>query len=263
MQGATFCPVCRTNLSRSPKEKMQFSNGRSACFKHLPRYEHIPCDLRVPRPEGMRYETEELAAQAIAHDQLAIVSSFMAVRPEAPEGVADPYDQSAVEDIAGPASEVPISRHGGTQFTLPSRISTVAGMCRRFDKNIYKYYVLPGARTAQLLSSLLHDVTQTDDVDGVARLYWGRIVRSRNAGINPKPTNRRMTELQAGPKVKDFTLKAPAFEQEEKGIGDDSVGRIVLFWGEITVSGIGLCIDRPGWGEYALLPEKYEHLLVG
>ncbi|VAW56386.1 hypothetical protein MNBD_GAMMA07-2730, partial [hydrothermal vent metagenome] len=49
---------------------------------------------------------------------------------------------------------------------------------------------------------------------------------------------------------------------QEKGINDDSKGRIVIIYGKVTVSGIGLCIENIGWGEFALLPEKYNHFLV-
>lgn len=263
MLGDIFCPVCKTSLTRSPKEKANYVNGRSACFKHLPSYSQVDCPLRVPRAEGKRYETEESAAQAIAHELLAVVSGFMKERPQPVDDQADPYDQSAVEDLEGPHSMVPIARYRGESFKLPSRITTVAGICRGFDKNYYKYYVMPGTGSARLLSSMLLSVEQVAEVSEKAGFYWGRIVSSRNAGTAPKPTNTRMTQLQSGRAIHDFYLKAPAWEQEEKGIDDDSVGRIVLFWGLVTKSGIGLCIDRPGWGEYALLPKKYEYLFDG
>jgi len=33
-------------------------------------------------------------------------------------------------------------------------------------------------------------------------------------------------------------------------------------YGKIVASGIGLSISHPGWGEYAVLPEKYNNLLI-
>lgn len=111
MLGDIFCPVCKTSLTRSPKEKANYVNGRSACFKHLPSYSQVDCPLRVPRAEGKRYETEESAAQAIAHELLAVVSGFMKERPQPVDDQADPYDQSAVEDLEGPHSMVPIARY--------------------------------------------------------------------------------------------------------------------------------------------------------
>lgn len=261
MLGSLFCPGCKTNLSRSPKDKPNFSNARKACFIHLPSYSNIECDLRTPKPEGMRYPTEELALQAIANDQLAVINSFMTTPPERQTEANGPYDQSAVEDAQGPVSEIPISRHKSESFRLPSKITTVAGICRNFDTNLYKYYVFPGEVVASRLISSLTSVEQIEATSNIPKLYWGEIISSRNAGINPKPSNLRMTKLRCHGSIKDFYLKAVDGEQTEKGIGDTSSGRIVLFWGRIAENGIGLCVERPGWGEYCLLPKKYEHLL--
>lgn len=261
MSGSIFCPVCFTNLSRSPKDKQLFSNGRKACFMHLPTYSHVDCDLRTIKPEGMFYPTEELAKQAISEEKLAIINSFRTSAPLGNAGPIGPYNQSAVEDIAGPLSHIAISRHRGESFNLPSKISTVAGICRKFDENFYKYYVLPEQTFAKRLANLLINVADVEDADDVPKLYFGEIINSFNAGTTPKPTNLRMTQLRCHKNINDFYLKAIDSVQTEKGIGDDSKERIVLFWGRITVSGIGLCIERPKWGEYALLPEKYNRLL--
>lgn len=261
MLGNLFCPGCKTNLSRSPRNKPSFSNSRKACFIHLPSYSHIECDLRTPKPEGMKYPTEELARQAIADEQLAIVNSFMTEAPEQKSSSGDPYNQSSVEDILGPISEIPISRHKGESFKLPSKITTVAGICRRFDVNLYKYYVLPGEVVASRLISSLKNVAEVEAIDSTPKLYWGEIISSYNAGINPKPSNLRMTRLRCHSAVKDFYLKAIDEQQTEKGINDQSVGRIVLFWGVIRENGIGLCVERPAWGEFAMLPSKYENFL--
>jgi hypothetical protein len=253
MKGSIFCPACFTNLSRSPKDKQLFSNGRKACFVHLPTYSNVDCDLRTPKPEGMLYPTEELAKQAIADEQLAIISSFRTEAPLGNAGPAGPYNQSAVEDIAGPLSHVPISRHKGESFKLPSKITTVAGICRKFDENFYKYYVFPGKTFATRLVNSLINIADVEETDDVPKLYFGEILSSFNAGNTPKPTNLRMTELRCHKNIKDFYLKAIDSEQTEKGIGDQSKERIVLFWGKITWSGIGLCIERPKWGEYVLV----------
>lgn len=261
MTNCIFCPVCFTNLSKSPRDKQKFSNGRHGCFVHRPSFSHIDCALRTPKPEGMLYPTEELANQAIAHGKLAIIHSFRDEPPELVGADAEPYDQSAVEDIDGPVSTLAISRHKGEMFQLPSVISTLAGICRKFDDNLYRYYVFPGKTSAILLSSALIDLAEVTEVDEIPRLYFARIDYSRNAGIYPKPTNLRMTSFECNKAVKDFYLKAQAGEQERKGINDDSVGRVVLMWGKIKESGIGLAIEKLKWGEYAVLPERYHGLL--
>lgn len=261
MLGGLFCPGCKTSLSRSPKDKPHFSNSRKACFIHLPSYSHIECDLRTPKPDGMKYLTEELALQAIADEQLTIVSAFLTEAPEQKVVSGEPYSQSAVEDTQGAISEIPISRHNGQSFKLPSKITTVMGICRKFDVNLYRYYVFPGEVTASRLISSLTSVTEIKTINDIPRLYWGEIISSRNAGIDPKPSNLRMTKLRCNDGVIDFCLKAIDAQQAEKGINDQSVGRIVLFWGKVTQSGIGLCVEKPAWGEFALLPSKYDHLL--
>lgn len=263
MAGHIFCPECFTNLSKSPRDKPKFSNGRFACFIHWPSYSHIDCGLRTPKPEGMLYPSEELAKEAIEHGKLAIIHAFRDEPEHKDGGEAKPYDQSAVEELNGPVSSFGISRHRGEKFELPSTISTVAGICRKFDENLSKYYVFPGSEIAKSLSSVLINVKDVTDEDENPRLYYGEIISSHNAGINPKPTNLRMTDIKCNVKVKDFYLKARAAQQEEKGIGDESGGRIVLFWGKISASGIGLCVEKLKWGEYALLPEKYNKFLLG
>lgn len=83
MAGYLFCPVCYTPLFRTPKEKPLFSNGRRACFAHFPSYGGVPCELRSKKPQGLNFSSEEEAKQALANDELVLVSSFMQEPPEA------------------------------------------------------------------------------------------------------------------------------------------------------------------------------------
>lgn len=260
MDGQLFCPGCFTNVYRTPKDKLFFANGRKACFSHLERYRHIPCDLRAHKPEGKRYDSEEEAKQAIADTTLVIVSGFQTTPPSTQGSAAGSYDQSAVEDIDGPLVDFPIGRHHGEQFTLPTKLSTVRSICRNFDANLYRYYAFPGFSTAVRLVDALVDIASVEEEDDVPRLYFGRIQHSKNAGRTS--SNTRMTWLKHSSSVHDFCIKDTDGAQAEKGITDNSAGRIVLVWGRITVNGIGLCLTNLGWGEYALLPEKYNDLLV-
>jgi hypothetical protein len=262
MDGHIFCPLCFTNLNRVPKDKDHFSNGRDAHFVHLRKYNDVHCDLRSKKPEGKRYDTYEEARKAIDDENLVIVNDFITEKPEMPEGEAGEYEETAVEDFDGPVSDTPIGRHNGESFQLPSKITTVLGICRNFDSNLNKYYFFPGQQHALLLSDLLHDIRNVTEEDGSPKLYFGIIKDSFNAGKNPKPTNIRMTELFCHGNVKDFYLKDVDQVVQEKGIHDDTKGRIVIMYGKITPNGIGLCIQKIGWGEYALLPEKYNNLLL-
>ena len=261
MENEIYCPGCFTPLFRSPKEKPMFSNGRSARFNHYAAFSDIECGLRAPKVEGISFDNEELAKQAIADGILHVVHSFRSNAPEAAAGGGGGGAVVAfVDDHDGPKSNYAISRHKGENFELPTKITTVGAICRNFDENLYSYYLLPSRKNAVLLSAELKNIAEVETIDETPRLYFGKILRSFNAGRTPQ--NLRMTKLQCHPNIADFYIKAIDGEQTSKGINDDSAGRIVLFWGRIVENGIGLGLDRPGWGEYALLPEKYERFLA-
>jgi hypothetical protein len=260
MSGHIFCPVCFTNLVRVPKNKDNFSNGRTACFAHLSKCKVIPCDLRSERPIGKFYANEEEAIQAIDSDELVIVSAF-SDSPSSPDGlVAGVYDQSAVEDIDGPRSEVALGRHIGKKYSVPTKISTITNICRQFDTNLYRYYSFPDKPNPVRLLDALNNVADILEPVLTPRLYVGKIKSSNPSKTNPRPNNLRMTWLECHVDVKDFCLKDLISVQSQKGISEDSKGRYVIFWGRITVSGLGLCVTALKWGEYALLPEIYEPL---
>ncbi|MCW2098150.1 UNVERIFIED_ORG: hypothetical protein EDF86_1552 [Pseudomonas psychrophila] len=264
MIGNLFCPGCFTNVERTPKEKDLFTNQRDPFYRHLRRWSHVACVLRAKKPVGKRYDTWEEAKRAVEHEHLAVVKEFLQERPEIELLPSDEYDETPVEDMDGGPSEVPIGRHQGESFELPSKISTVAGICRNFEKNKDKYFVLPGAIHAVKLAELLTDVANInyDILNGVqsARLYYGKIISSHNAGKRSFST--RMTRLVCNPAVKDFYLKLPDGFCQDKGITDNSEGRIVMFFGKITESGIGLAATKLSWGEIALVPPKYNEMFI-
>ncbi|MDM1546156.1 hypothetical protein HX037_09775 [Ignatzschineria indica] len=260
MKGHIFCPVCTTPISRTPLEKDVTSNGRKATFKHLSRYQDIPCALRTKRAEGLSYKTEEEAREAIDNKDLTIISGFSKEAPSTDTLVDNMYDQTAIEDEDGPTTEVAISRHRGERFNLPSKITTVAGICRNFNENYYRYYFMPTFNQPLQLCNFLKDIRDVQGVDDIPKLYWGIIKGS--ASMGERDTSIRMTELQCHQWVKDFNLKNPDGCQKRHGINDHSQGRIVLFWGKIVKSGIGLAVEELTWGEYALLPEKYNSILL-
>ncbi len=252
MEGHLYCPVCCTNLIRTPKEKLLFSNGRRACFAHLSSYKHIACDLRSIKPMGKYYSSEEEARRAIENNELVVVCSFITQSPSISENSSGTFQQAQVEDIEGPVADIPISRHRGEAFRLPTRLCTVRAICKSFDLNLYRYYIFPGKGAASRLLDFIVNIADVTGTDPIPRLYYGIIESSSNKGRIPKPTNIRMTALKCHSSVKDFYLKDFDGAQAEKGISDNSLGRIVLIWGAITENGIGLCIARPGWGGICL-----------
>lgn len=263
MKTKIFCPICFTPLSRNPLTKAISKNKRKAFFQHLGSYKKVECRLRVPKPEGKLYSTEEEASKAIENEQLAIIHGFKQNAPESHDTQAEDYDQTAIEDDDGPISEIPISRHKGKTLKLPTKITTIVGICRNFKSNFYKYFYMPEATSAIPLKDLLHNIKDIKDVDDVPKLYFGVIKNSYALG-EKEDTNYRMTELQftRTSEYKDFHLKDLNGNQKKHGIDDCSKRRIVVFWGKITLNGIGLCVEKLAWGEYGLLPEKYNSILL-
>ncbi len=264
MDGNLFCPGCYTNLNRIPKNKDHFSNGRDAYFSHLSVYKEVKCDLKSTKPEGKRYDTCEEAKKAIDDENLVIVSGFIQEKPELKvTGHPPVYGATPVEDIRGSVANVPIARHNGESFKLPSRITTINGICRNFDKNLYKYYHFPYQSNAIRLIDLLHNIEEINEENDKHKLYYGRIISTKHLGEYKRPDNIRMTYLSNSQQgVADFCLKLSHQEQENHGIGDKSVGRVVIVYGVVKESGVGLCFNKLGWGEFGLLPEKYNDLLA-
>lgn len=262
MDGTLYCPACFTNLNRVPKDKDHFSNGRDAYFSHVSKYKDTKCDLKSIKPEGKRYDNWEAAKQAIDDESLVIINSFLKTKPEPKPDTPAVYDETPVEDADGPVSDISIGRHNGETFSLPSKITTVAGLCRNFDENLYKYFHLPDKKYAIRLSDLLKNVKNVSETTDKPSFFYGRVISTKHLGEHKKPTNIRMTYLENEAEgVGDFCLKSQDQEQKAHGITDDSVGRIIIFYGVVKDNGIGLCFQGLGWGEYALLPEKYNYLL--
>jgi hypothetical protein len=257
MKDEIFCPACCTTLQRVPHEKEVFSNGRVAYFGHMGKYDHVPCVLRSKKPEGKQYSSYEEARKAVEAEELVIVDRFLSEKPEAPKDPTGDYHETAVEDAHGPLVDVPISRHKGETFPLPSKVKTVRGICRNFDVNLKKYYYFDGMKYAVRLDALLHDIEDITSEDDVPKLYYGTISRSFVGG-QKLDHNVRMTRIRCNPTVQDFTLKTSEGISRERGLTDSTSGKIVLVFGRVTVSGVGLAIENVGWGEFDLLPQKYE-----
>jgi hypothetical protein len=258
MKGKIFCPECSANLFRSPEDKPISKNGKSY-FGHA-RGIKTDCGLRTKRAEGKKYETEEEALRAIQSEELVIVEGFIKDKPFAPQKTPDEYDATQVEDVDGPMASVPISRHRGESFSLPSKFKTVRGICNNFDENIYRYFYMPNSKVAVQLIDLLTDIKTVTREDDTPRIYYGIIQNSYNAGSTKQ--NIRMTRLKYKNVVYlDFYVKAIDELQGEKGIDDNTKDRVILVYGTISINGRGLCIESIGWGEFALLPDQYNGIL--
>lgn len=158
MKDFIFCPLCYTPITRNPLTKDTTSNGRQATFRHLPKYRDIKCSLRTLSSSGQSYDTEEEAKQAIDNGDLVIIHGFLQTLERNRDGGESNEYHPDIEDIDGPLSSVPISRHKGETFELPSQITTVRGICRNFSTNYYKYYFMPSSNQPTRLCDLIHDI---------------------------------------------------------------------------------------------------------
>lgn len=261
IKGKIFCPACSCPLFRSPEDKDNDRGGRDAYFGHK-RGIVTDCPLRTKKAEGKKYSTYEEAAQAVHDGKLVIVSGFLQARPVAPEKEAKPYDQTAVEDVAGDPVDVPISRHTGRKFNLPSRLTTVRGLCRGFDQNLIKYYFFPGSKHAHLLMDALRESRSFTEPTENPVIVYGKVVSMWDGG-NGNPWNIRtiLLSFPANTGYADFSFKTTVAVADEHSIDKTAIGRIVLAFGRVVEVGVGLALRNLKWGEIALLPVKYEGLI--
>ncbi|MCF5727024.1 hypothetical protein K3H43_06475 [Aeromonas veronii] len=175
MENHIFCPHCCVGLFKSPKGKDFSSNGRAAFFAHKPGFDSV-CDLRAKKIDGKHYLNEEDAKQAIQDDELVIVAGFIKDKPILPHINNSIYDQTEIEDITGPETLVPIGRHKGASFKLPSKFKTVKGIVTNFEENLHRYFHFPKMRNAILLQDCLHKIENVKKPDEQPRLYYGEIV---------------------------------------------------------------------------------------
>ncbi|MBZ9612330.1 hypothetical protein [Rheinheimera maricola] len=258
MKGKIFCPVCTTPLSRSPDTASITTNSRAAHFKHKPTYSKIPCRLKTKKKEGLSYKNEEEASKAVEDKALVIVSDWMSHPPTEDYDIDEngEFNQTAIEDEDGPETDITIGRHNGREFKLPSKISSVTALCRDFDKNLHRGYHFPDSAFPMLLSDMLFDTDRiTADTDGKKRLFFGKVVGYRRLA------KRNIIYIKNGSFGEFKIYTWPKFD-ERKHINAESVGRYILFHSSLAWEGsIPRCfVDS--WGQYSLLPQKYEKHLI-
>lgn len=264
MKGNIFCPLCFTPLTRSPSLTAVSTNSITAHFKHGSKTtypESLSCGWRSQSAQGLRYDTEEDARRAIESKELAIVSGWMSAPPTDKDDVDDQgdYDKTAIEDKNGEPAKVPIARHRGKNFDLPSVISTVMALCRDFPKNLKKGFFFPNAKLPMLLSDQLYSINAIrTELPKQETLFFGKIVSY------DRLTYRNVITLSADGigEVKIYT--EPSFDERKK-INGGSINRYLLFSAEMyweSQNSIAAC-KVIKWGAYSLLPEKYNRFLPG
>ena len=262
MQRKIYCPICATPLSRTPALKNISKNNITAHFKHgsSEKYEESKnCKWRVHAPSGLNYKNEEEVKKAVESKELIIVSSWKSEPSSQNKDVGGngDYTNTAIEDENGPETIVPIGRHNGSEYKLPSNVSTVMAFCKDFPQNLKKGFYFPNSQYSMLLSDQLYSSLKIkDNLPKRETLFFGKIVSFRRLNY------RNVLTIKSG--VDEFKIYTnPGFD-ERKRVDNTARGRYLLFaarpYWELEGS-IAACKVLQ-WGAYSLLPTKYDKYLT-
>ncbi|MBS9425982.1 hypothetical protein [Photorhabdus caribbeanensis] len=268
MKGNLICPQCYEPLIRVPSdpESSVMSDGRDALFRHLPTPDAPFCLLRSGAITGKRYSSEEEAKKAIEDEELIVIDGFIQERPE--NNPREPYDsdeepfETHFESKDGRIVDVPVSRHNGQTFKLPSKITSVQSLCANFRNNYYREIFVvdeTGHSNRYLFCDSLKDVNDIHNEVEIPNFYFGEITE-----IN-KHTNHSTVWLKLNtPKhYADFRVRVWNKFAEPRGIvSGRAENRIIVFYAPITSVGTGYWTKELNWGEVALLPDKYKDFLL-
>lgn len=256
MHDYIFCPVCTVNLSRVPSEVDITTSNMTAHFRHRKGFEDVSCPLRTTTAKGHRYDSRELALQAIQNDELSIIGDWLENPPEIKEGSENPeFDGAQLEDSDGEISEIPMAIHNGETFNVPSKPKSVFSLCKNLPFNLTRYYYFKNSESPVMLKDALVSSLKAKSEDFTAEyLYYGKI---KNV-IELHARNIIKIENTENHRINLFTY--PEFD-ERRQIDKNSIGRTLLFHGQIDYYGGDPRIMLNRWGQYALLPSKYDRFL--
>lgn len=268
MRGHLHCPSCYESLIRVPKDPSisVMAHNREALFRHLPDTDHTApqCLLRSGIMVGKKYNSEAEALQAIEDEDIIIISGFMQERANNnardPAGGEDEQVETDYESEDGPAMDVPISRHEGQTFNVPSKITSVMSLCSNFRRNFYRdiHILVDGEVKHYVLSECLTDAADIAEENDTPNFYFGEIVSFRRFD-HTSHVFLRHPRLAGNV---DFRISASNEDLDARGItAANAQRRILVFFGKIESVGAGYWSQNKKWGEIALLPEKYEDFL--
>ncbi|EOV0971318.1 hypothetical protein ACOGYM_002364 [Edwardsiella piscicida] len=268
MKDHLFCPQCYELLIRVPSEpkKIIMAGGREALFRHLPDQNAPFCLLRSGATIGKRYSNEEEAKKAVDNNEVIIISGFMQERPEntqRDDSNSEPSPtETNFESKDGTPVDIPISRHKGETFKLPSKITSVQALCTNFIENYYKeIFIADGIGHAQchIFCDALKSINEINDEVEKPGFYFGEI-----KSIDKHNHHSTLwLKLKEPRNYADFRVRVRNDVALARGISDDKAkNHIVIFYASIPSVGTGYWTDVLKWGEIGLLPEKYKDFLL-
>lgn len=269
MRDKLYCPQCYESIIRVPSDetKNYLSNGAEAYFRHVLNDNHPPCNLRSGSIIGMSYATEEDARRAIENEEFIVLTGFMQERPTNHpridwEGDEDPAE-THFEDIDGRSVDLPIGRHNGQEFRLPSKISSVQSLVVNFLKNYYREIVLikeDNTVSKFVFCDVLKDINFIDNEVITPSFYFG-VITKVDVWANH---NTIWLEVTNTSNLQDFRVKIKNEVAEDRGWTQDRIiGRVIVFYSEIRSVGTGYWTSTNlRWGEVAILPRKYDEFIL-
>jgi len=267
MKGFLYCPSCYEHLTRVPAdpEKEMTANEVAAYYKHLKDEDAPECSLRCGAIQYKKYSSQEAAKKAVEDEELIVISGFLQSRPENNHRLNIDENQvplnSHFEREDGKEVSLPISRHNGESFKVPSQITSVQSLCANFIHNYYREVYLLGidgkAKRYRFCDSLkeINDLTEEQcESDFLFGNVYKVEVFSGHSNI--------WLKINRGASYRDFRIRITNDTAEGRGfLNASNIGRVAIFYSSFERAGLGFITPELGWGEVALLPEKYGEFL--
>ena len=257
MYGFIFCPKCFTPLSRSPANKNVSKNTKSAHFKHLPSFKHIPCSYHTVQQEGLNYINDELAIEVEDDSQFKKVKEWAKLPPEdyMKEDKKITY-QGINHDIYGEITEVPIPRHTGEKVKSGSNIETVQYICWNLDKLLNVGFSLPKKQARMLLKDLLYNTKLIKkNISEEPQLFYGKL-----KGFH-KQIFRNRSKIQCSGSSFIYLFTKEDLDKR-RGFNETCIGKYVMFFGTVCWDDYGKpYVMLNEWGAYAIIHQKFENVL--
>ena len=268
MKGCIFCPSCYENITRVPADpdKGMTTNNIPAYYKHL-KDDNAPfCSLRCGIMQYKKYSSQEEAKKAVEDEDLIVISGFLESRPgNCPRVDAKVYEiprDSYFERKDGKEVLLPISRHQGESFKVPSQITSIQSLCANFNHNYYREIYLVGEDGRAKRYRLCDSLKKVDDLTESCSepvFYFGSFWKIERFTSH---SNVWLKINQSAP-FKDFRIRITNETADGRGFFNErNLDRIVVFYSQVDEVGMGYMTPQLGWGEVALLPTKYDEFLT-
>jgi len=262
MSNHIYCPECGFPVFRSPRLGNQQAI-RQPFFSHKPDVQH-ECELKSKSIPIRRYNDKNEVLKDIETGSLVIIHEFS---DDEIDEKSKNSSQHFVQSGNSNSRNLKLVGKGKNKEvnSFPSSMTSLKTICRHFDENLTKWFVLPEEHAPKKLVHLLVNVESIEAIDLEKSICYGRITKVERSGTRDDNVvnfhlayERRVANKQT---IADFTLRTTNIQAYRMGLNDSCVGHYLLMYGSIQERGIGLCIWDAKKSEVALLPQKYDYLL--